>query len=95
MDVSYNIMTASPPALPEKITQLQCHECNGGLQSIFLNWLSESFRLTPHLLAHLHMELEALLAAAEFAYTVGRDRPQAGDFLQNISYKYPPSHLDH
>lgn len=81
------MMTASPSALPEKITQLQCHECNGGLQSIFLNWLSESFRFTPNLLAHIHIELEALLAAAEFAYTVGRDRPQAGDFLQNISYQ--------
>lgn len=83
---------ASSPALPEKITQLQCHECNGGLQSIFLNWLSDSFKHTPHLLAHAHMELEALLGAAEFAYTVGRDRPQAGDFLQNIAYQYLLSH---
>jgi hypothetical protein len=32
----------------------------------------------------MHQEIEALLGVAEFAYTVGRDRPQAGDFLQNI-----------
>ena len=83
---------ATLPVLPEKITQLQCHECNGGLQGIFLNWLSDSFKHTPHLLAHAHLELEGLLGAAEFVYTVGRDRPQAGDFLQNIAYQYLSSH---
>ena len=47
----------SMAALPEKITQLQCFECNQGLQSIFLNWLSDSFKFTPSLLARFHQEL--------------------------------------
>lgn len=58
VDVGHNIlqMTSNPP-LPEKITQLQCFECNQGLQSIFLNWLADSFKFAPNLLARFHHEL--------------------------------------
>lgn len=75
---------ASQAQPPEKITQLQCNECNEGLQSQFLYWLNDSFKYQPQILSKIHLELEALLGLAQFLYTIGRDKPQAGDFLQNI-----------
>lgn len=81
-------MTA-PLLHPEKITQLQCDECNRGLQAQFSSWLADSFKYCPALLS-LHDEMEAVLGVAEYCCTVARNKPQPGDYLQNLQFQYLP-----
>ena len=78
-------MMSSPP-LPEKITQLQCASTNTYLQSQFIQWASESLKYKPQLLNYLQDEIEAIIGIVEYALTIKQDKPQPGDFLQNIQF---------
>lgn len=70
--------------MPEKITQIQCEDCNRSLHQQFIYWLNDSFKYLPNFLSKFYMEIEVLMSFVEYRFSISINKPQPGDFLQNI-----------
>ncbi len=57
------------------------------MQSLFAEWVCDSFKYLPNALQHFRYELEAIVGFADFMFSIYIDKPQPLDCYYQIVFK--------